>query len=63
MGLKDPIGKEISIQGTKLEIIGVTEDFHFASLYEGIKPLFFVLRPSWTHIVMAKITKGKEQKY
>jgi len=61
MGLKEPIGKEISIQGTKLEIIGVTEDFHFASLYEGIKPLFFVLRPSWTHIVMAKITNGKEQ--
>ena len=61
MGLKEPIGKEISIQGTKLEIIGVTEDFHFASLYEGIKPLFFVLQPSWTHIVMAKIANGKEQ--
>ncbi len=60
MGLKDPLGKEISIQGTKLEIIGVTENFHFASLYNEIKPLFFVLRPSWTHIVMAKIKKGKE---
>jgi putative ABC transport system permease protein len=61
MGLNDPIGKEISIQGTKFEIIGVTEDFHFASLYQEIKPLFFVLQPSWTNIVMAKITKGKEQ--
>ena len=61
MGMEEPIGKEISIQGTKLEIIGVTEDFHFASLYEEIKPLFFVLQPSWTHIVMVKITKGKEQ--
>ena len=61
MGLKDPVGKEISIQGTKLEIIGVVEDFHFASLYNEIAPLFFVLRPSWTHIVMAKITRGKEQ--
>jgi putative ABC transport system permease protein len=61
MGLKEPIGTKISIQGTKLEIIGVTKDFHFASLYNEIKPLFFVLRPSWTHIVMAKIARGKEQ--
>jgi len=61
MGLKDPIGREITIQGTKLEIIGVTRDFHFASLYNEIKPLFFVLRPEWTHIAMVKIEKGKEQ--
>ncbi len=61
MGLKDPIGKEISIQGTTLEIIGVCENFNFASLYEEIKPLFFVLQPSWTHLIMAKITKGKEK--
>lgn len=61
MGMKDPIGQEISIQGTKLEIIGVCENFNFASLYEEIKPLFFVLQPSWTHLVMAKITKGKEK--
>ena len=61
MGLKDPIGKEILIQGTRLEIIGVTENFHFASLYTEIKPLFFVLRPSWTNIIMARIEKGKEQ--
>jgi ABC-type antimicrobial peptide transport system permease subunit len=61
MGLKDPVGKEISIQGTKLQIIGVTENFHFASLYTEIKPLFFVLRPSWTHTIMVKLEKGKEQ--
>ena len=54
-GLKDPIGKTIEIQGTKLEIIGVTKNFHFASLHEEIKPLFFVLRPSWTHLVMARV--------
>jgi ABC-type antimicrobial peptide transport system permease subunit len=61
MGLKEPIGKVISIQGTKLEIVGVTKDFHFASLYEEIKPLFFVLRPEWTHTIMVKISDGKEQ--
>ncbi|MFC4874580.1 ABC transporter permease [Negadavirga shengliensis] len=61
MGLKDPIGKVISIQGTQLEIIGVTKDFHFASLHEEINPLFFILRPTWTHKVMARIEAGKEQ--
>lgn len=61
MGLQNPIGKVISIQGTKLEIVGVTEDFHFASLHEPIKPLFFVLQPSWTHMVMAKLKSGQEK--
>jgi hypothetical protein len=59
-GLKDPVGKTIEIQGAKLEIIGVTKNFHFASLHETIKPLFFVLRPSWTHFVMARIEAGNE---
>ncbi|MCE7058080.1 ABC transporter permease [Algoriphagus sp. AGSA1] len=61
MGLENPIGKTISIQGTQLEIIGVTKDFHFASLHEKIDPLFFVLRPTWTHKIMARIEAGREQ--
>lgn len=61
MGLESPIGKEISIQGTQLQIVGVTDNFHFASLHEEIKPLFFVLQPTWTHMVMAKITSGREK--
>ena len=61
MGLKDPIGKKVSLENTDFEIVGVTEDFHFASLHEEIKPMFFVLRPEWTHTVMAKIQAGKEK--
>jgi ABC-type antimicrobial peptide transport system permease subunit len=61
MGLEDPIGQKVFIGDTGLEIIGVTENFHFASLHEEIKPLFFVLRPSWTHKVMVKVNAGKEQ--
>lgn len=61
MGLKDPIGKVVVIQGTNLEIIGVAKDFHFASLHEEVNPLFFVLRPSWTHKLMVKIEAGKER--
>jgi ABC-type antimicrobial peptide transport system permease subunit len=61
MGLKDPVGKKVFIGETGLQIIGVTENFHFASLHEEIKPLFFVLRPGWTHKVMVRIEAGQEQ--
>jgi putative ABC transport system permease protein len=43
MGLTDPVGKTIIIWGDKKQIIGVTKDFHFQSLYENIKPCFFDL--------------------
>jgi hypothetical protein len=62
MGLQQPIGQEITIQGTPLEIVGVTEDFHFASLHQEVGPLFFVYQPTWTHKVVAKIAPGQEQK-
>lgn len=61
MGLENPIGKTIGIQGTQLQIIGVVRDFHFASFHEQVSPLFFVLQPSWTHKLMAKIEAGKER--
>lgn len=60
MGLKDPVGKIIDVQGSKFEVVGVTKDFHFASLHEKVNPLFFVLRPDWTHKIMIKIAAGKE---
>ena len=61
MGLEDPIGKTIKIGQTDLEIIGVAKNFHFRSLHEEIGPLFFVLRPSWTHQVIAKTEAGRAQ--
>jgi len=39
VGFKDPIGKPFSLWGKKGKIIGVLEDFHFASLHETIQPL------------------------
>ena len=43
MGLTNPVGKTVTIWGNKKQIIGVTKDFHFQSLYENIKPCFFDL--------------------
>lgn len=55
MGLKDPIGKTVSIWGTDMEIIGVAENFHFRSLHEDVKPLFFRLRPNDADKVLIKL--------
>ena len=61
MGLTDPIGKVIELWGNDVEIIGVTRNFHFESLHEKIKPLFFMLNPDRTWYITAKIAAGKEQ--
>ncbi len=44
-----------------MTIIGIAKDFHFESLHERVKPLFFMLDPSKTLKVMAKLEAGKEK--
>ena len=61
MGLTDPIGKVVELWGDDVEIIGVARNFHFESLHEQIKPLFFRLNPDRTWYITAKIAAGKEQ--
>lgn len=59
MGLTDPIGKTVTIWGNAMEIAGVTEDFHFESLHERVKPLFFLLNPERTNMIMVRLEAGK----
>ncbi|MEM1134634.1 MAG: ABC transporter permease [Bacteroidota bacterium] len=61
MGMTDPIGKVIKLWGDDREIIGVVKDFHFESLREDIKPLFFRFAPQSTWNIIAKIEAGKEK--
>ncbi|RPE09969.1 FtsX-like permease family protein [Chitinophaga lutea] len=61
MGMKDPLGKQVKLWGETREIIGVVKDFHFESLHEDVKPLFFRLNPGATYSVAIKIMPGKEQ--
>jgi ABC-type antimicrobial peptide transport system permease subunit len=49
MGLQDPIGKRLYVMNGK-QIIGVTEDFHFQSLHEPVKPLVIAVTPWTSHI-------------
>jgi len=61
MGLKDPVGKTVKLWGGDMQIVGVAKDFHFESLHENVKPLFFRLSQGDTYIIMAKIAAGKEK--
>ncbi|MEO9967959.1 MAG: ABC transporter permease [Reichenbachiella sp.] len=62
MGLEDPIGQSITLWGeNKLEIVGVVKDFHFQSLHNEVKPLFFILSPENTWYIMARIQAGAEK--
>lgn len=61
MGMKDPIGKKVNIWGQDMEIIGVSKDFHYESLHEGLKPVFLRLDPNETWMIMAKLEKGREK--
>jgi hypothetical protein len=60
MGIKNPVGKSILYGGKKMEIIGVTKNFHFKSLHETVKPLFIELQPDRTNSVMVKLKHGSE---
>jgi ABC-type antimicrobial peptide transport system permease subunit len=59
MNIKDPIGKTVKLWGKDVEIIGITNDFHFQSLHENIRPLFFILTPERTNTIMVKVEAGK----
>jgi putative ABC transport system permease protein len=62
MRMKDPIGQIVeNYVGEKLEIIGVVENFHFESLHHSIKPMFFISRPSWTWMIMAKLSPDNRE--
>ncbi len=63
MGLKNPIGKMVTLFGNPKQIIGVVKDFHFESLRETVKPLHMGLlqqdSSQWNKM-MIRIQAGRE---
>lgn len=55
MGLSDPVGKTVRLWGEEREIVGVTKDFHFETLYTDIGPLFFLYNPQRTNTIMLRV--------
>jgi putative ABC transport system permease protein len=58
MGLHSPIGKWFSFGDKKGEIIGIVKDFHHHSVHEEIEPVVFLMEPSWSDYLFARITPG-----
>jgi putative ABC transport system permease protein len=46
MGLEDPLGRVVEIDGYAGPVVGVARDFHFASLHSRIEPLAIPLQPA-----------------
>lgn len=60
MGLKDPVGKMISVGGEPKQIIGVAADFNFESLYSKVTPCIIQVEPIMPNVVV-KIRAGAEK--
>jgi putative ABC transport system permease protein len=61
MGLKNPIGKIVSLWGKKKQIVGVVKDYHFKSLYDKISPAFLEYNPN-SDYTLIRIKAGNEEK-
>ncbi len=66
MGFSSPLNKEIRLWGKNGRIIGVTEDFHFASFHTAIEPLIFTIpdsnqQDSRYRVLSVRIRPGKPQ--
>lgn len=59
MGIKNPVGKVVSLWGVKKEIIGVVKDFNFESLYKKVGPAFLEYSTD-NETVLVKISSGME---
>ncbi len=60
IGYKEPIGRPLTLWGTKGTIIGVVKDFHFNSLHTAINPLMLRLGESFDGgIALVKTEPGK----
>lgn len=61
MGMKEPLGKTVELWGETRHIIGVVKNFHFESLHEDLKPLFFRLNPDATYMAAVRLQAGREK--
>jgi len=64
MHIKDPVGKNIQVNGRNRRIVGVVKNFHFESLHETVKPAYFMLitqeKNPW-YKIMARIRPGQQK--
>ncbi|MEJ0031548.1 MAG: ABC transporter permease [Bacteroidota bacterium] len=55
MNLKDPIGTELDVTGTRRKIIGVSDDVLMGSPYEEVNPMYVVLDQEYVNNVSIRL--------
>jgi putative ABC transport system permease protein len=63
IGLKDPVGKQLSWGGRDGFVVGVIKDFNFSSLHKAIEPLILRLDENWNWgTILVRIKAGETRK-
>ncbi|ASZ12307.1 ABC transporter permease [Chitinophaga sp. MD30] len=60
LGLTQPVGQRILWGSQYREVIGVAKDFHFESLHEAVKPVFFQADPL-PSTIMVRLKAGETE--
>ncbi len=61
MGMRDPVGKEVTFWYGKGRIVGLMKDFHINSLHQAINPLILTYTPRNTSYLLVKTSPGQTQ--
>ena len=61
MGMRDPVGKEVTFWYGKGRIVGVMKNFHINSLHQAISPLILTYTPRNTSHLLIKARPGQTQ--
>lgn len=61
MAMKEPVGSLVDLGPFQSKIIGVIKDYHYESLHTPIKPMFFIIAPSYTQKIMIRLAAGNPQ--
>jgi putative ABC transport system permease protein len=60
MGIKNPVGKTVSLWGKTKQIVGVVKDYNFQSMYKKISPAFLTYAAN-NENTLVKIKAGTER--
>lgn len=59
MGMKDPIGEQVSQWGVQGKVVGIVSDVHSRSMHEAIDPVVFLCKPEWTGRIFVRFDRAK----
>ncbi|MDZ4716718.1 MAG: FtsX-like permease family protein [Cytophagales bacterium] len=60
MGLKDPLGAQLDLWGSKRNLIGIVDNVLMGSPYQPVKPMFVVFQPEWSSAVSIRLEKTND---